>query len=87
MQRKEEIPMKEKSKEFIEQCLKDCGFQSDEIRNILDFIQNDEKKKLKKVLKKQRCNLLDKLHIDQKMIDCLDYFIRDMIKEGFIVDE
>ena len=79
--------MKEKSKEFIEQCLKDCGFQSDEIRNILNFIQNDEKKKLKKILKKQHCNLLDKLHIDQKMIDYLDYFIRDMIKEGFIVDE
>lgn len=79
--------MKEKSKEFLEQCVKDSGFTNDEIDSIMEFIQNAEKKKLKKILKKQRSYLLDKIHCDQKMIDCLDYFIRDMIKEGFIVDE
>lgn len=79
--------MKEKSKEFMEQCLNDSGFKSDEIKSILGFIQNNEKEKLKKILIKHRCCLLDKIHIEQKMIDCLNYFIRDMIKEGIIVDE
>lgn len=79
--------MKVKSREFVEQCLMDSGFQSDEIKSILDYIQNNEKRKLKKMLIKQRYYLLDKIHIVQKMIDCLDYFIKDMSKDGFIEGE
>ena len=79
--------MNGETNEFIRQSLHDSGFQEYEINRFICLIENSEKKTSYKVLKKQRYCLLDKIHLYQKMIDCLDYFIRKMKKEGFISDE
>ena len=79
--------MNMKINEFIQQSLHDSGFQENEINRFICLIENGEKKTSYKLLKKQRCCLLDTIHSDQRMIDCLDYFIRKMMKEGFISNE
>lgn len=59
----------------MKECLKDAGCSYKEIQEIMECIENknDEKKLI--LLKKHRCHLLEKIHHDQRQIDCLDYLL------------
>lgn len=70
--------------EFIKQSLTDAGCKQEIIEEFICTLEKGEKKASFKLLARQRCHLLDVIHDDQKMIDCFDYFIRKMEKEGLI---
>lgn len=59
----------------IEECLKDAGCSCDIISSVMHCIEEDNDEKKDRILKKHRCDLLDKIHQDQKQIDCLDYLL------------
>lgn len=59
----------------IRECLQDAGCHNKTIQDIMLCMQNNEHKKILLLLKKHRCHLLEKIHLDQKQIDCLDYLL------------
>ena len=70
---------KKMKKQDITICLTDAGCQLDMIQQFLEKEDQDERLIL---LKKQKCCLLEKLHMIQKQIDCLDYFIYTLKQEN-----
>ena len=72
--------MRALGKEVIEELimnLKDAGCDEELIKKY----NNDDLKMLIKSLQCHRCCLLDKLHEEQKKIDCLDYLIYTLKKQ------
>ena len=65
----------------IELCLKDAGCQKQMIDEYIESIEHHDLNKQLLLLKKQKCLLLEKLHENQKQIDCLDYLIYTIKKE------
>lgn len=55
--------------------LKDAGCDDKTIAAFLQYHQMNEQAKQMALLKKHRHYLLDKIHEDQKAIDCLDYLV------------
>jgi DNA-binding transcriptional MerR regulator len=55
--------------------LKDAGCTDETIAAFLQYRQTNEQAKQKNLLKKHRSILLDRIHEDQKAIDCLDYLL------------
>ena len=55
--------------------LKDAGCDDKTIAAFLHYRQRNEQAKQMDLLKKHRYSLLDKIHEDQKAIDCLDYLL------------
>ena len=55
--------------------LKDAGCTNESIAAFLHYRQTNEQAKQMELLKKHRYILLDKIHEDQKAIDCLDYLL------------
>ncbi|OUL08256.1 hypothetical protein B0533_10795 [Sedimentibacter sp. SX930] len=55
--------------------LKDAGCDDKIIAAFLQCRQTNDQSKQMDLLKKHRNNLLDKIHEDQKAIDCLDYLL------------
>ena len=51
------------------------------LQSVLKKYNNDDLKMLIKSLQCHRCCLLDKLHEEQKKIDCLDYLIYTLKKQ------
>lgn len=51
------------------------------LQSVLKKYNNDDLKMLIKSLQCHRCCLLDKLHEEQKKIDCLDYLIYMLKKQ------
>ena len=72
---------------FIWQNLKDAGCDYKMINNFIILIHKGNKHIPCRLLTKQRYALLDTIHDNQKKLDCLDYFIRKMKKEGFTSNE
>ena len=65
-------------------CVHDLCDNGDILLNIFDELpkyNNDDLKMLIKSLQCHRCCLLDKLHEEQKKIDCLDYLIYMLKKQ------
>ncbi|CZQ90765.1 hypothetical protein [Trichococcus ilyis] len=58
--------------------LKDAGCTDETIAAFLQYRQTNESAKQMDLLKKHRSGLLDKIHEDQKAIDCLDYLLYRM---------
>lgn len=65
----------------IKLCLQDAGCQKQMIDEYMESIEQHDLNKQLFLLKKQKCLLLEKLHENQKQIDCLDYLIYTMKKE------
>lgn len=63
------------TEEMLITNLKDAGCDDKTIVAFLQYRQTNEQAKQMDLLKKQRHNLLDKIHEDQKAIDCLDYLL------------
>ena len=76
--------MRALGKEVIEELimnLKDAGCDEELITKCIKKYNNDDLKMLIKSLQCHRCCLLDKLHEEQKKIDCLDYLIYTLKKQ------
>ena len=72
----------EKRKKNIEICLKDAGCQDEMIEDYMKCLKYHDYQKQIILLKRQKCFLLENLHNTQKQIDCLDYLIYQLKKEG-----
>jgi hypothetical protein len=58
--------------------LKDAGCPEDVVNA---FVQEDTIERRLRILARYRGSLLDKIHTEQKKLDCLDYLIFNMKKE------
>ncbi len=67
--------------ERILRNLKDAGCDSDTIQRFFNLKEEGRQKEQLRLLALHRANLLDKLHVSQSMIDCLDYLVYSMKKE------
>lgn len=65
----------------VKECLQDAGCSKEIIQAVIDCIQNDEHERKIMLLKEHRCHLLEKIHHDQKQIDCLDYLLYQFKQE------
>ena len=63
------------SEEMLVTNLKDAGCTKETIAAFLHYRKTNEQPKQLELLKKHRHILLDKIHEDQKAIDCLDYLL------------
>lgn len=63
------------AEEMLITNLKDAGCDDKTIAAFLQYRQTNDQSKQMNLLKKQRNSLLDKIHEDQKAIDCLDYLL------------
>lgn len=61
--------------------LKDAGFDEDTIQKFLGLHKDGRTKEQFRLLSLQRASLLDRVHVSQHMIDCLDYLVYSMRKE------
>lgn len=59
-------------KEMLVRNLQDIGLDNESIDKFLSLHQHHEQLQ---ILYNQRCKLLEKIHADQKQIDCLDYLV------------
>ena len=57
-------------------CLADAGFDGDTTSEAVRLYRNGGKNDLKRFLRSKRCDLIDKMHESQKIIDRFDYVIR-----------
>ncbi|MCD7855439.1 MAG: hypothetical protein LUG66_07485 [Clostridiales bacterium] len=69
-----------KSKEDIIQNLKDAGCGDETISKFMENINKGYTEEGTDILNRHRRTLLDKLHKNQKQIDCLDYLMYTMKK-------
>lgn len=63
------------SKEAVIQNLKDAGCAPDIIECCMACMEQGKKKELLKRLEDHRKGLLNKVHEEEKHIDCLDYLV------------
>ena len=64
-----------------ERCLSDSGMPPDQICTVISCLQAEKEKEAAAILKAWRIELLDQLHVCQKRIDCMDYFLRNHEEE------
>lgn len=63
------------SREAVIQNLKDAGCAQDIIECCMDCMEQGKKNELLKRLEEHRKDLLQKVHEEEKHIDCLDYLV------------
>ena len=63
------------SREAVIQNLEDAGCTPDTIECCIACMEQGKKKELLKRLDEHRMGLLDKVHEEEKQIDCLDYLV------------
>jgi len=68
----------------IIQNLKDAGCDEDKIIIFIKYIREEKMSEGLKLLSSHRRLLLDRLHKDQKQIDCLDYMVYQLEKQAKI---
>ena len=73
------VPVKP-SQEAVEQNLKDAGCGRETICRFLECFQQGRVEEQLHLLSQQRGRLLEKLHAQQKQIDCLDYLVYQLEK-------
>ena len=73
--KKEGIGMVYDSEEAVIQNLKDAGCNQETIDQFMDCLKRGALSEQLQVLSRYRRSLLDKIHIEQKRIDCLDYLV------------
>ena len=64
-----------KSEDSIVQCLNDMGCSQQDIVEFLKYSASGNQEQELTFLNSHRDTLLDRLHQNQKQIDCLDYFV------------
>ena len=66
----------------IIQNLKDAGCSESQIEEFMECAGEHGKDSGLKLLRQQRNHLLDGLHEKQRMIECLDYLVYQIEKDG-----
>lgn len=69
-----------KPRETIVQNLKDAGCASQMIDDFMLYFDKNQKEKQLALLAVQRQDLLNRVHIEEKKISCLDYLIYQIKK-------
>lgn len=69
-----------KPKESIIQHLKDAGCTRQMIEDFMLYFDKNQKEKQLALLTVQRQELLNKVHVEEKKISCLDYLIYQIEK-------
>ena len=57
-------------------CLADAGFDGDTVSKAVRLYKTGAKNDLMRFLRSKRCDLIDKMHESQKIIDRFDYVIQ-----------
>ena len=65
----------------LEQNLSDAGCCSKAARDIIDMCEAGNMEGALRLMKKDRCRLMDELHENGRKVDCLDFLIRTTEKE------
>lgn len=63
-------------------CLNACGFQSELREQYLVFAKGGQTKAQIRLLWQQRKLLMEDLHTIQKQVDCIDFIIRSLERNG-----
>ena len=61
--------------------LKDAGCDDATIQTYLELQREGRQQEQYKLLRSHRVALLDRVHVSQRMVDCLDYLIYEMKKK------
>ncbi len=81
MQRKQAPAQKENPYTYtVVQNLKDAGCTSEMVERFMELQDRNDKEQQFRLLSNHRKHLLEKLHRDEKRIDCLDYLLYQMEK-------
>lgn len=62
------------------QNLIDAGCTEQAANEMLALLRSGKKGKMCKLLSEYRCELLSRLHADQRQLDCLDFFLYQIRK-------
>ena len=76
------MPEASDAQAILREGLKDAGCDSDTIRRCEILAQGKKKGELMRILSQHRRALLDTVHEHEKRIDCLDYLIYQIEKQG-----
>lgn len=60
------------------QNLKDAGCSNKQIQELAELYRKNKKDDIYQILTKHRKKVLDKIHKNEKQIECIDYFIYKM---------
>ena len=74
--------MQATAREAVLQNLKDAGCDPDIIARFMTCLDAGKTKDSLRVLASHRATLLDEIHASQFKLDCLDYLIHKLRKEG-----
>jgi len=66
------------SEEDVIQNLKDAGCDQKIIKTFMAYMEQDDVSSQMRLMNEQRRRLLDRVHEEEKKIDCLDYFVYQM---------
>ena len=67
--------------ERLKQILNDAGCSLNDIQRIADMCTDEKMDSAIKMIRKNRCALMDELHESGRKVDCLDFLIRNLEKE------
>ena len=67
-------------KERLIRNLHDAGCTPDTIDRYLELHRTGRQQELLRLLSRHRASLLDRLHVSQQMLDCLDYLMYSLKK-------
>ncbi len=66
------------NREEVFQALEDAGCRSQEIETVMGLYTDGNAAKAQKLLLEHRKKLLDRIHTDERRIECLDYLMYQM---------
>ena len=66
------------TEEDMIQNLKDAGCGNKQIQEVVELYRKNEKDDIYQILTTHRKKVLDKIHKNEKQIECIDYFIYKM---------
>ncbi len=67
--------------ERLKQILNDAGCSLNDIQRIADMCTDEKMDSVIRMIRKNRCTLMDELHESGRKVDCLDFLIRNLEKE------
>lgn len=73
--------MKKSKIESVIENLKDAGCNKTTIEKFIVCFENNRKEEQLEILEKQRTDLLNRVHKDEKRISCLDYLAYQIKRE------
>ena len=74
-------PMQEEKDFSLIRNLRDAGCRAPLIEKILALHESGKLREELRLLARQRCGLLEKVHATQKKVDCLDYLVFKLKQE------